>query len=199
MALNAFIIGSFRNDTWTWKCKALQSTFSTRSASICIRLNGTSIRSGLEAWGWCSWQADTKPQLATFRCTYSPLATGAKWNPRVVLMFSYCLLHFWSTCPTFRHFLLETSVKKNNQGEGPRTERVEVASLPVLLPVRYTVGSAAPGPHLSVWNRFNLKERDKKRYIAIVVILVEWVWRDTIMSSSCCKPCSLFSWLFQHS
>ena len=62
-----------------------------------------------------------------------------------------------------------------NQGEGPRTERVEVASLPVLLPVRYTVGSAAPGPHLSVWNRFNVKERDKKRYIAIVVILVEWV------------------------
>lgn len=36
------------------------------------------------------------------------------------------------------------------KAKGPRTERIEVASLPVLLPVRYTVGSAAPGPHLSV-------------------------------------------------
>lgn len=158
MALNGlyliYLIGSFRNDTW-WKLNALRSTVSTRSASICARWHLYSFR----AWGvglmfMTSWHEAAAGNLPLH---LQSLGNGANWNPRVKS--PYCLASLKQLSDILTFSFRDVCQKK---AKGPRTECIEVASLPVLLPVRYTVGSAAPGPHLSVWNRFKLKKGDKK-------------------------------------
>ena len=112
MALNGlYLVGSFRNDTW-WKLNALQSTISTRSASICVRWHLYSFR----AWGvglmfMTSWHEAAAGNLPLH---LQSLGNGANWNPRVLIV-----LHLWSTpnYPTFWHFPLETFVKKKQKDQ----------------------------------------------------------------------------------